>query len=231
MQRLKRYRISTLIVVSILVGAGVELAPVRLAAAFHGDLAGASLIAPVLGPALAQVETKRPVALPRITPEQAKVLAVNKVRQSADGVHLRHRQYRADFKADGLHVKTRHGHLSWHWRFASIGTDAGNLPGVTQGLVTPQMTATDRRTVRYERGALVEQYVMGVSSVEQQFVISSPLSIGEKDLVIRGEVRSAGRFVALPDQGGWQWRSEKGVVRLGDVTVVDATGAVLPAVM
>jgi hypothetical protein len=83
--------------------------------------------------------------------------------------------------------------------------------------------------VRYDRGPIIEQYLARPRSVEQQFVISRPLHLNGKDLVIEGGIRSSGVFEK--HDKGWLWRNKGGVVSLGDAYVYDAKGTVIPAIM
>jgi hypothetical protein len=152
-----------------------------------GDLASASTQAHRQG----REDERLPHPATAITPAQAKAIALNRFEPSADGVRF----------------ITRRGKLSWRWCFESAGTPAGVLSAVVQGPVKPKMSSPGSTTVRYERGALVEQYVAGVKSIEQQFLIPKPLALQGEDLVINGAVSSPGKFEPVAGSGketAWQ---------------------------
>ncbi|MEM7033119.1 MAG: DUF11 domain-containing protein, partial [Chloroflexota bacterium] len=82
----------------------------------------------------------------------------------------------------------------------------------------------DQRTIiiSYDRGALIEQYLAHLHSIEQQFVIPDPLPLNGQDLIITGEIESNGAFEQTAN--GWLWRTKQGVVSLGQVYVFDSAG-------
>ena len=81
--------------------------------------------------------------------------------------------------------------------------------------------------MRYPRGPVLEQYVVGQASLEQQFILAEPLPLRGAELVVRGRIESEGRFERT-ERGG-RWRTDRSEVTLGEVRVFDATGAQLPA--
>ncbi|MGH8566288.1 MAG: hypothetical protein ACREXW_20310 [Gammaproteobacteria bacterium] len=178
------------------------------------------------------VPTKAP-ALPggaRLTPEQAAALAVNRLSETAEGLELRHPRYRAQFTAAGVWVEPRQGALRWQWRLQGVTRAATPLEGVNLGAVRPHALRRPEGTlVRYPRGVLTEQYVPREGSLEQQFVLAESLPLQGADLVVRGRIDSPGRFER--SERGWRWRTDRGEVTLGEVTVFDATGARLPATL
>lgn len=107
--------------------------------------------------------------IPRIGPERAAALALNHLSETAEGVRLRHPRYRAQFTEAGVRVEPRRGPLRWQWRLEGV-TGAGTpLEGVPVGAVRPHSwRGRDGTRVRYPRGALLEQYVVGQASLEQQ---------------------------------------------------------------
>ncbi|MGH2671242.1 MAG: hypothetical protein ACRDH5_19390, partial [bacterium] len=175
----------------------------------------------------------KPPALPagaRVTPEQAAALAVNHLSETAAGLELRHPRYRAQFTAAGVRVEPRQGALRWQWRLQGVARAATPLEGVNLGAVRPHaLRGPEGTLVRYPRGVLTEQYVLREGSLEQQFVVAEPLPLQGADLVVRGRIDSPGRFERT--ERGWRWRTDRGEVTLGEVTVFDATGARLPATL
>ena len=192
----------------------------------------ASLIPPLESglPSHREGAASRPegAGIPRIGPEEAAALALNDLSETAEGVRLRHPRYRAKFTEAGVWVEPRRGALRWQWRLEEV-TGAGTpLEGVPVGAVRPHAWRGREGTqVRYPRGAVLEQYVVGQASLEQQFVLAEPLPLRGAELVVRGRIESEGRFERT-ERGG-RWRTERSEVTLGEVRVFDATGAQLPA--
>jgi len=139
---------------------------------------------------------------------------------------LRHPRYRAQFTAAGVRVEPRQGALRRQWRLQGVARAATPLEGVNLGAVRPHaLRGPEGTLVRY----LTEQYVLREGSLEQQFVLAEPLPLQGADLVVRGRIDSPGRFERT--ERGWRWRTDRGEVTLGEVTVFDATGARLPATL
>lgn len=173
----------------------------------------------------------------RISPDLAAALAANDIDKVAEGFRIQHPRHTAVLTPDGLDFVPRQGGLQWHWRLVSIGWQGepareqtlkdGCEAFETESGVLPVMS--ERGTVRYDRGGLIEQYVVRPNSLEQQFIIPEPMGTAGKALVIEGEVSSGGQFEE--GTGGWLWRTPDGVVSLGNVSVYDASGKKLPARM
>ena len=163
----------------------------------------------------------------RLAPEQAIAVALNDLQATADGYRLRHPRHVATFTPDGLQFTPRRGGPEWAWQLTAVGAGDAPLSRVELGRVRP--VHEQPGVVAYSRGGLIEQYLARQGSLEQQFIIPRPLTLGGADLVIAGAVRSAGVFAETED--GWQWRTAEGAVRLGDVRAYDATGRDLPATM
>ncbi|MCA9875135.1 MAG: hypothetical protein KC441_15805, partial [Anaerolineales bacterium] len=144
----------------------------------------------------------------------------------ASAVHLSSDRHTAVFSPSGVQFTPARG-PAWQWQVLSIGTADAPLAGVELGETTPYLAAPG--LVVYPRGLLDEQYVAFPTHIEQQFVLHRPLNLNGADLVITGRVSSSGVFAAFPQ--GWLWHDENGRVSLGQVTVYDAHGAVLPAEM
>ncbi len=173
------------------------------------------------------VAAERPQAQrAEVPPELARVLACNDLRATPGGVRLSCRLYDAEFGLEGLRVQPRSG-PTWTWRLAAVKSgeralDETRTTGVRSEIARPGV-------VRYARGGLAEEYVVGVDTFEQRFVIHEPLELEGRDLVIDGAVECDGTLERTND--GWRWRDARGFVTLGDVYVFDADGAALPAAM
>ena len=170
------------------------------------------------------IAQRAPVS-PRLSPDDAVARAMNSLRPARFGYHLEHPTHDVAFRVGGITMTPRRG-PAWAWRLESI--TAGERV-VASGESSVQPTSGAALVVRYDRGAVIEQYVPRRRSVEQQFVIPDPLDLEGADLTIAGRVSSPGAFAEEPT--GWVWRGPDGAVRLGTVTVIDAEGAVLPATM
>ncbi|MCB0036739.1 MAG: hypothetical protein KDE51_22060, partial [Anaerolineales bacterium] len=162
---------------------------------------------------------KRPLSQPQLTSQQAAVLALNQISATDAGFELQHQHHSAQFTAEGLHFQALNG-PSWRWQL----TDA-----TAQDVALGQTAATRPTAARisYHRGALTEQYLIQTSAIEQQFILPEPLTLTADDLILTGQIQSDGTFMTTPN--GWAWYIDNTTVELGDVTVFDATGALLPA--
>ncbi len=150
--------------------------------------------------------------------------AVNTLRPDGDRLVLRQPHDRVEFAAEGVRFEPRRG-PAWSWSLRSVEVGGTALPGVRLAGVGPR---ADGLTARYERGALVEEYVAHAEGIEQRFVLGAPPAAAGA-LVLVGEVASTGSFETLAR--GWRWRNDRGAVRLGEVFAYDATGAALPATL
>jgi hypothetical protein len=83
--------------------------------------------------------------------------------------------------------------------------------------------------ISYNRNKVTEQYMVHRNTVEQQFIIHEKPATGSGDFIIEGAIASKGIFAET--QHGWEWRDPTGVVTLGQVKVLDASGNTLPATM
>jgi hypothetical protein len=179
-----------------------------------------------VGPAAAP-PTPGPAGSARLSQDEAVAVAVNDLEPIADGFLLRHPHHTATFTPDGLEFRPRDDGTTWAWRLTAV--TAGNKPlaGVEAGVVRP--ADGHPLAVVYQRGGLVEQYLVRTNTIEQRFLIPQPLPLGGADLVVTGAVDSDGDFEEVAD--GWRWRAADSAVRLGRVLVFDAAGTVLPATM
>jgi hypothetical protein len=137
----------------------------------------------------------------------------------------------ATYTRSGIRFRPRATALDWSWRLRHFGTDETNFM-VSQDHKTPP-TAEAARTVAFDHGSFVEQYIAGVENIEQQFVLrEKPALPAGEDLVIRGKIESPGAFESS-ERRGWLWRDSETnkVVSLGNVHVFDAEGATIPASM
>ena len=164
---------------------------------------------------------------PAITEQQALALALNDVAETSDGFLVTNRRHNAALTSAGLSMEAVGGGPQWQWQLSYIGSPTELLAGVELGPVEPGSGSPT--LIRYDRGAVVEQYVTKLDTVEQQFVIAEPLPLGGQDLIVAGTIRGNGEFETADD--GWLWRNEAGVISLGDVTVLDANGRELEATM
>ncbi len=82
--------------------------------------------------------------------------------------------------------------------------------------------ALDGRIVSYDRGGVVEHYVVELGSIEQRFRLERPVSGAAGDLVIRVDVES--ELDALDSAAGFRFAGEFGGVQYGRAVTFDATG-------
>ncbi len=184
-----------------------------------------------LVPRLGVAASSESTGVPRISPETAIARAVNELESIDGGFVLHHPRHTMTFTDQGVRLDPRRG-PSWSWRLSELSV-VGESPiaaGPQSGPVAASSSRTeDRLSVTYTRGAVEERYLFGDEQVEQQFVLSAPLSASDADLIIRGQIACAGSFEQTGQ--GWLWRDASGVVSLGDVKVYDADGRVLAADM
>ncbi len=159
-----------------------------------------------------------------ISADRAAAIAVNRLEPTADGVLLHHPRRTVEFGPEGVMLRPRHGAPEWRWTLVEIASSSGR-PLVDPGPVAPVLVEQD--LLRYDRCAVLEDYRLKLNTFEQLFVIPEPLPLDGEDLVLAGAVTCEGDL-AENDQG-WAWRSARGEVTLGRVTVLDADGEQLPA--
>ncbi|MEZ4320287.1 MAG: hypothetical protein R3F61_22600, partial [Myxococcota bacterium] len=124
----------------------------------------------------------------------------------------------ASFEGTGVQLAPNAG-PAWEWELVAIGGEPVSAERIAR-------SGDLGSAVSFERGSIVERYVRGSRSIEQQFVIEAPLPLDD-DLVIDGRIATDGTF---HDQGTrWTWRNDEGAVAMGDVTVFDANGRELDA--
>ena len=147
---------------------------------------------------------------------------IPRVEATRDGLTLELGRHRLDFTPEGIRVRSDDPELRWHWSLVEIGGER-----ISSELVAPRLTSPSR--IEYERGNVVEIYVLSPRSVEQQFLIKERGGQGDGPFVLRGQLSSNGRFE--PKRGRWEWRWSTSTVWMGDVRVADAMGRALPASM
>ena len=129
-----------------------------------------------------------------------------------------------DFTPAGVRIEGRRGAPEWTWTLESVDSSTGRVL-VEAGPVAP--VAVEPTLIRYDRCALHEDYRLKEDSFEQLFVIPEPLPLGGEDLVVAGAVSCDGDLAE--NETGWGWRSARGEVTLGRVSVLDADGEPIPA--
>ncbi|HUT42372.1 MAG TPA: hypothetical protein VM011_13650, partial [Gammaproteobacteria bacterium] len=155
---------------------------------------------------------------PAISEQQAIDRALNRIEAGKQAITVTNPRHRAVFDHGGVRFTPRRG-PAWHWQLTQLN-------GARQAPVPPTRSASD--AVDFARDGLIERYLIKASTIEQRFVLERPWPQG-RDLVISGAIESKGTMEASGH--GWVWRDASGVVTLGQVTVFDATGKVLPARM
>lgn len=154
---------------------------------------------------------------------QATARAVQRLAPIPGGLRLEHLRRTVDFTPDGLVVRGRRGAPDWRWSFLGARTTTGE--SIVAAHPVPPVDDRGQR-VEFARGAIVEEYLLGLRSIEQRFQIPEPLPLGGGDLVVAGEIRSDGEFAER--ENGWIWSNARAEVTLGRATVFDAAGEVLP---
>ena len=175
---------------------------------------------------LAIRETGQPPK-PKVSAQRAAALAVNSLNETSEGYRLDHLDYVATFNGQGLSFHPRRGGPGWSWKLKSVESRNEPLQRVTLGEISPLEQTTG--VIGYDRGALIERYILRSDNIEQQFIIPESLDLAGSALLIKGQVDSPGELVAT--EKGWLWHTSDGVVSLGTVHVFDARGRTLPATM
>ncbi len=166
-----------------------------------------------------------PPAISAVPAEIAALKAINDLRRVDRGATLTHPRYEVTWTSRGVVFEPRRG-PSWAWSLGSVSVGPRE---VSLDREVRPFADRERLWVDYDRGALIERYLCRMGAVEQQFVLPRRVSSEPQDLIIEGDIRSAGSFEATSE--GWLWRDARGVVSLGRVTVFDAAGSILPARM
>jgi hypothetical protein len=172
----------------------------------------------ILVPLTASGAVNTATPAPIISEQQAIGLALNRIEAGKQAITVSNPRHRAVFDRKGVQFTPRRG-PAWHWQLSRINN-------ARQAAVPPIHSASG--VVDYARNSLIERYLVKANTIEQRFVLERPWPKGQ-DLVITGAIKSKGKLEATDH--GWVWRDDTGVVTLGQVTVFDATGRILPAQM
>jgi len=169
----------------------------------------------------------------KMTEQQVIALAVNELSQNDDGfLHLTNPNHSATYsREEGFTFSPIFSELKWNWQLSHFGSAERNW------LRGERPKPRDlRRDVEFDYGPFTERYLAKAESIEQRFILHrkpGALSEGE-NLVIRGDIKCPGEFDDnYGEQVGWVWRGKtvRDTVSLGQVTVFDASGKILPATM
>ncbi|HNJ44403.1 MAG TPA: hypothetical protein PKZ53_28235, partial [Acidobacteriota bacterium] len=178
----------------------------------------------VLSPAFPK---SQPASGQTLTPDEAVIAAVNHLEATDTGWMLKNPQHWAEFTAEGITFRPRHGGPEWKWKLSAVGTTQVKTPLVRLQEVMPVNESAE--DVAFHRLGMTERYLAKARTLEQQFVLLQPLDLGREDLVIAGQIDCAGDFSREEKQ--WVWKTGNGAVTLGDVLVYDADGKELEAHM
>ncbi len=122
--------------------------------------------------------------------------------------------FSASFQETCVEIKALGHNQAWTWSAKSKSVK----PVFTDGKVI------------YDRGRVVEQYILKEKTIEQQFILMHPAEVSaDGDIVISGAIRSDGSLVKKTS--GWSWQNSTGEITLGDVYSFDAVGNQIPSRM
>ncbi|VAW50566.1 hypothetical protein MNBD_GAMMA05-182, partial [hydrothermal vent metagenome] len=147
-----------------------------------------------------------------ISEQQAISAVFNRIEQHDKNIVVNNRNHRVTFDENGVNFTPTQG-PNWHWQVKHMKS------------VTP---IVNKRVVEYIHPQYTERYLLKPQTIEQRFIIDKPYT-AKNDLVIEGVINSAGKFSQTDT--GWRWHDATGAVNLGQVTVFDAKGTILPATM
>ena len=111
----------------------------------------------------------------------------------------------------------------WSWALTGLDVGGRRVP------LSPPRAEHRADGAAFDHGAVVEEYLIRGRAVEQRFVLPAPP--GRGDVVLLGRVDGDGVLVDAPDGDGHLWLGPGGSVRMGAVTVLDAHGVRLPALL
>ena len=189
-----------------------------------------TLIIGALGPTATSQSSESTQHSPKaiIDDQRAKARAMADLQIHEHEIALVHPQFKVTFEPNNIRMRPKRG-PTWSWSLTSVGA-AGNAHSIEPATPTShQGSPTDYESVRYDRGGVVEEYLIKASCIEQRFLLPTLLDLNGEDLVISGTVLCDGTFQQA-DQG-WLWSNGRGSVRLGEVSVFDASGETLTADM
>lgn len=102
----------------------------------------------------------------------------------------------------------------------AMHVDGASVAGVTIGFDAAAAPVRSGDTIAFDRGGLSESYTIGLESIEQTFVFETLPARGE--LVLRIALES--ELAVSASEGGLELRNERGGVRYGRATAIDALG-------
>lgn len=154
-----------------------------------------------------------------ITEQQAINTVFNRIEKNDNRIVVRNRNHTATFDMYGVNFLPTLGPV-WHWQI-----NQSLKQNVTNKVIAPVLS---HNKVDYAHEGFIERYLLKKNTIEQRFIIEEPYQ-DKHDLIIEGVIKSPGKFITTTD--GWLWQNQQGVVSLGQVTVFDAKGNILPATM
>ncbi len=147
-----------------------------------------------------------------VSEQQATNAVFNRIEQHDKTIVVNNRNHRVIFDKNGVNFAPTQG-PNWHWQIKHTKS------------VAP---IVNKRMVEYIHPQYTERYLLKAQTIEQRFIIEKPYR-AKHDLIIEGSINSAGQFSTTST--GWRWQNTEGGVNLGQVTVFDAKGNILPATM
>jgi len=157
--------------------------------------------------------------------ENIEEMAIPAPRKVDGGYELTQSPHRVFFGLDGPSITPLHTGPNWRWHFEATTVGSAEIASIKALPVTPEVI--DEKTVRYDRGNIIEKYIIKTHSLEQQFVLPNRINGAGEDVTITGNIQSDGAFEA--SERGWLWQTPEGIVSLGTLTVFDAGGQTIPA--
>ena len=147
--------------------------------------------------------------------------------QTANEFQVNQPEHTGIFTENGIQFINRKGGPFWKWNIEFIGSEKTQLVAPKDHNVAPEVDTEN--SIAYQRGSITEKYIVKEHSIEQQFILNENPMLSGNDLLIKGRIKTNGRFESQND--AWAWRKGSGVVSLGNVFVFDAVGTKLPAEM
>lgn len=139
---------------------------------------------------------------------------ISQVELFTDSIKLNHAAYLAKFVDEGIKVIPRSGAPMWSWQNSAA---------------LPVKPIYRNDTVFYDHGNWTELYLIKDNTIEQQFIIMSPIASEDSVIKFSGKISSRGNFVEVKE--GWHWYNNRGSVTLGKVFAFDACRKIIPASM
>lgn len=169
-----------------------------------------------------------------LTEQQAISTVFNTIEQQGNRIVVNNRFHGVTFDQNGVQFSPTRG-PDWHWQISADARQPRQSETATNHANkshTSKFTAVkpviNNHAIDYVHKDYTERYLLKARGIEQRFIIEQPYT-AKQDLVIEGKINSSGTFEA--SDNGWVWYNKAGVVSLGQVTVFDADGKILPASM